>query len=139
AAKIAAQGLASRIDIVQANIMDLMGVRTFPGVDLVMSIFMLHDLFAAAPDHAVMMRSLRGMFPDARHFLLADTALRTDQDEPGTAPIFSIGFELAHAFMGVRLQTRETYEAAFEAAGLRLLQRAPFGLPATWLFLLEAT
>jgi histidinol-phosphate aminotransferase len=136
--KVAAHGLADRIEIVQADILALMGTRSFPGVDLVMSIFMLHDLFAAVPDHAAMMRSLRGMFPDARYFLLADTALRTDHDEP-MAPIFSLGFELAHAFMGVTLQPRQTYEAAFEAAGLRLLRRAPFGLPATWIFLLEAT
>lgn len=137
--KVTSHAMADRIDIVQADVLDLLSSgRAFEGIDLVVSIFMLHDLFASTPDHAGMMRSLRRVFPDAGHFLLADTAMRGSEDS-GQAPIFSLGFELAHAFMGVELQTRQTYEAAFEAAGLRLVERAPFGAPSTWLYLLEAT
>jgi hypothetical protein len=129
-------GLTGQVDIVQANVLDLFGARTFPGVELVMSMLMLHDLFASTADHAGLLHSLRGVFPDARYFLLADTTIRPVGDD-GATPIFSLGFELAHAFMGVPLQTRETYEAAFEAADLRMLKRVPFGVPSTWLFLLE--
>lgn len=136
--KVAEQGVAERVEIVQADILQLLGRRTFPGIDLAMSIFMLHDLFAAQPDHELLIRSLRGSFPDARYFLLADTTRQPGYPAGEELPVFSLGFELAHTFMGVPLQTRETYEEAFTAGGLRLLNCVPFGAPATWLFLLEA-
>lgn len=133
------RGLADRVEFQQADVIELLrGDRTFPGVDLVVSIFMLHDLFASADDHPALMRSLRRVFPDARHFLLADTARQDDAERRAAPPVFSLGFELAHAFMGVRLQQRTAYEDAFEAAGLKIARREPFGAPATWLYLLEA-
>ncbi|WP_333737405.1 class I SAM-dependent methyltransferase [Streptomyces sp. IBSBF 2806] len=133
------RGLADQVEFVQANVIELLkSDRTFPGVDLVVSIFMLHDLFASTDDHPELVRSLRRVFPDARYFLLADTAAQDASRHQGQPPVFSLGFELAHAFMGVRLQSRGTYEDAFEAGGLKIARREPFGAPSTWLYLLEA-
>ncbi|MCT9008499.1 class I SAM-dependent methyltransferase [Streptomyces sp. NPDC054766] len=133
------RGLADRVDFVQANVIELLkSDRTFPGADLVVSIFMLHDLFASTDDHPELVRSLRRVFPDARYFLLADTAAQDEAERREQPPIFSLGFELAHSFMGVRLQARSTYEEAFEAGGLKIARREPFGAPSTWLYLLEA-
>jgi histidinol-phosphate aminotransferase len=137
--KVARAGLADRAQIVQADIRDTIGHRTFPGIQLVMSIFMLHDLFAATTDHPGLIRLLRDTFPDARYFLLADTTTQPAYRPDQQLPIFSLGFELAHSFMDVSLQTRESYEAAFAAGGLKILQSVPFGAPSTWLFLLEAS
>jgi histidinol-phosphate aminotransferase len=137
--KVAQAGLADRAQIVQADIRDTIGRRTFPGIQLVMSIFMLHDLFAATADHVGLIRLLRDTFPDARYFLLADTTTQPAYQPDQQLPIFSLGFELAHSFMDVSLQTRESYEAAFVAGGLQILQCVPFGAPSTWLFLLEAS
>lgn len=132
------KGLTGRAEFVEADVFELLGSgRTFPGVELVISIFMLHDLFAATDDHSALVRALQAVFPDARYFLLADTAAQQGADRQGPPPVFSLGFELAHAFMGVRLQPREAYEQAFVAGGLTILRREPFGAPSTWLYLLE--
>ncbi len=132
-------GLDDRVEFVRADFLALLGSgRTFPEADLVISIFMLHDMFASTRDHPQLIRSLRAAFPAARYFLLADTAAQERADRAEPAPIFSLGFELAHAFMGVRLHERAAYEEAFEAGGLKIARREPFGAPSTWLYLLEA-
>jgi hypothetical protein len=43
-------------------------------------------------------------FPDARHFLLADTNAQPWHQNTGPLPIFSLQFELVHAFMNVPIR-----------------------------------
>ena len=52
--------------------------------------------------------------------------------------MFSVGFELVHAFMDTPIMSRETYENAFAEAGLTVERREPFGAPSTWLWLLRS-
>jgi hypothetical protein len=77
-------------------------------------------------------------FPLARTFVLADTMIRPAQPADATLPVFSAGYELAHALMGVPLHTKDTYEALFAQAGLRTRQVLPFGTPHSWLYVLDA-
>ena len=135
--RIRAAGLADRVEVICENVLDSMSTRTFPGVDLVASFLMLHDLFAGDEDHAAVIRRLLAAFPDARHFLFADTAAQSWEEHSDQPPIFNLEFELVHAAMGVPLRTKETYLRAFTDAGLRLERCEPFGVPSTWLFLLS--
>lgn len=135
--RVRAAGLADRVEIVHENVLDTLSTRTFPGVDLVTGFLMLHDLFATNKDHAAVLRSLRVAFPDARSFLFADTALQDWDHHSGPLPIFNLEFELVHAVMGVPLRTKETYMRAFADAGFQLERCVPFGVPATWAFLLS--
>jgi histidinol-phosphate aminotransferase len=135
--RVRAAGLADRVDIVHENVLDTLSTRTFPGVDLVTGFLMLHDLFATDDDHAAVLRSVRAAFPDARYFLFADTALQDWDHHRGPLPIFNLEFELVHAVMEVPLRTKETYLRAFADAGFQLERCVPFGVPATWAFLLS--
>ena len=64
--------------------------------------------------------------------------LRPDSENSSTLPVFSLGFELAHALMGVPLHSKETYEELFAGAGLSIRQTVAFGTPHSWLYVLEA-
>ncbi|MGA4847520.1 SAM-dependent methyltransferase [Streptomyces sp. G5(2025)] len=106
-------------------------------VDVVMSFMFLHDLLIDPATRSEVIPSLRAAFPKAHTFLLGDTTVRP-HDGSGTMPIFSSGFELAHALMGVPIYTREAYEELFEQGGLTVRRTVPFGAPHTYLFVLEA-
>jgi len=135
---VSAAGLESRIDIVCADIGDYMGRRHLPEYltrpDLIVSFFMLHELFGREGSPATVMQRFVAAFPNARHFVIGDT-LRRDFDETGRRlPIFSLAFELVHTFMGVELETLAAYEASFGAAGLLLEEQRALAAPSSWLF-----
>ncbi|MFE8957409.1 histidinol-phosphate transaminase [Streptomyces iakyrus] len=133
--RVADAGLADRIDIVHGDVLAFSG-RTFPEVDLVTSFLMMHDLFDATGDPAGVMRTLRRVFPEARRFLIGDTVAQDWEERRESLPMFSVGFELVHAFMDTPIMNRRTYEDAFAGAGLRVERREPLGAPSTWLWLL---
>ncbi|MEV6424323.1 histidinol-phosphate transaminase [Streptomyces sp. NPDC051662] len=134
--RVAEAGLADRIEIVHGDILGFTD-RTFPGIDLVSSFLMMHDLFDATGDPVGVMRTLRRVFPDAKRFLIADTVAQEWEAHQGPLPVFSVGFELVHAFMDTPIMNRTTYENAFAGAGLRVERREPLGAPSTWLWLLS--
>ncbi|MEU4769920.1 aminotransferase class I/II-fold pyridoxal phosphate-dependent enzyme [Actinosynnema sp. NPDC023794] len=134
--RVRAAGLADRVEIVHDDVLRQADGRVFPGVDLVTSFLMMHDLFAATGDPAGVMVSLREAFPDARRFLIADTVGQDWDRHRGPLPAFSLEFELVHAFMDTPILGRDTYERAFADADLRVERRVPFGSPSTWLYAL---
>ncbi|HEY1626875.1 MAG TPA: class I SAM-dependent methyltransferase [Streptosporangiaceae bacterium] len=135
-------GLDKDVQAVQADVLGVIkGTEKYPvlaEVDAVMSFFLLHDLLADADTRPRVIPGLREAFPKARTFVLADTMLRPAQPDDATLPVFSAGYELAHALMGVPLHTKDTYEALFAQAGLRTRQVLPFGTPHSWLYVLDA-
>jgi histidinol-phosphate aminotransferase len=135
--RVAAAGLADLVAIRRENIFEPGNGAVFPGFDLVSSFLMLHDLFTLYGDGRLVVRALRTAFPDARYFLLADTNAYPWAGHEGPLPIFSLEFELVHAFMGVKILPRETYEQAFSESGLEIARREPLGVPSTWLYLLR--
>ncbi|WP_275116297.1 MULTISPECIES: histidinol-phosphate transaminase [unclassified Streptomyces] len=135
--RVSEAGLADRIEIVHGDVLNFSD-RVFPGVDLVASFLMMHDLFEATGDPVGVMRTLRRVFPDAERFLIGDTAAQDWQEQRAPLPVFSVGFELVHAFMDTPIMNRATYEDAFAGADLRIAHREPLGAPSTWLWLLSA-
>jgi hypothetical protein len=139
---IAEAGLASRVRAIRTDVLDVCHRDAHRAelaeVDTVMSFFLLHDLLADPSTRHLTFPRLREAFPAARTFVLADTMLRPDAENSTTLPVFSLGFELAHALMGVPLHTKETYEELFAAAGLVPRRIVPFGTPHSWLYVLEA-
>jgi phenylpyruvate C(3)-methyltransferase len=135
-------GLDGDIVALQADVAGVIkGTEKHPvlaEVDAVMSFFLLHDLLAAPDTRSQVMPGLREAFPKARTFVLADTMIRPAQPADATLPVFSVGYELAHALMGVPLHTKEAYETLFAQAGLRTRQVLPFGTPHSWLYVLDA-
>lgn len=135
--RVAEEGCADRIEIVHGDVLAF-SHQTFPDVELVTSFLMMHDLFDATGDPAGVMRTLRRVFPKAGKFLIGDTTAQEWQEQRAGLPIFSVGFELVHAFMDTPIMNRATYEDAFAAAGLRIERREPLGAPSTWLWMLTA-
>ena len=135
-------GLDGNVQALRADVLGVIkGTEKYPvlaEVDAVMSFFLLHDLLAAPDTRSRVMPGLRDAFPKARTFVLADTMIRPAQPGDATLPVFSVGYELAHALMGVPLHAKDTYEALFVQAGLRIRQVLPFGTPHSWLYVLEA-
>lgn len=139
---VAGHGLTGRVEPVCADVRRIVsGEVKFDRaheVDAVMSFMFLHDLLTDPATRDGVIPSMREAFPNARTFLVADTNLRPRGVEGANQPMFSNGFELAHALMGVPLHTRESYEQLFDDAGLRVRRVLPFGPPHTWLFVMEA-
>ncbi|HEY9327720.1 MAG TPA: aminotransferase class I/II-fold pyridoxal phosphate-dependent enzyme [Streptomyces sp.] len=135
--RVEEKGLSDRIGVVLADVLDHVDRRTFPGIDLVTSFLMMHDLFELTGDPAGVMRMLRDVFPDAKHFMIADTVAQDWSAHTGPVPVFSAAFELVHTFMDTPVLGLDTYEKAFAEAGLRVERREPFGAPSTWLWLLS--
>ncbi|MGW4684984.1 methyltransferase [Streptomyces sp. NPDC004244] len=139
---IAEAGLADRVQAIQTDVLDVCHRAAhrdkLAEVDTVMSFFLLHDLLADPATRPQTFTRMREAFPAARTFVLADTMLRPDSENSTSLPVFSLGYELAHALMGVPLHTKETYEELFAAAGLVPRRVVPFGTPHSWLYVLEA-
>ncbi|MFD9322969.1 methyltransferase [Streptomyces sp. NPDC060053] len=139
---IAEAGLQDRVRAIRADVLDVCHREAhrdaIAEVDTVMSFFLLHDLLADPATRPHLFTRLREAFPAARTFVLADTMLRPEAEGSATLPVFSLGYELAHALMGVPLHTKETYEDLFAAAGLHPVRTVPFGTPHSWLYVLEA-
>ena len=139
---IAEAGLTERVQAIRTDVLDVchrnQHAEALAEVDTVMSFFLLHDLLADEQTRPQLFTRLREAFPAARTFVLADTVLRPDSATAETLPVFSLGYELAHALMGVPLHTKETYEELFAGADLRIRRTVPFGTPHSWLYVLEA-
>lgn len=132
--------LADRIALRKVNVLDIIEdpeLRLELGqVDLVMCFMMLHDLFNTQPPASILLK-LRRAFPRARSFVLADTFRMDPPTAPDELPIFSVGFELLHSFMGVKIHEPGDYVQAFREAGMSLRQMRPLAVPNTYLFVLE--
>ncbi len=102
-----------------------------------MCFFLLHDLLADPARRSGILPRMRETFPKAHTFVFGDTMLRSTARSRSHLPIFSLGFELAHAMMGIPLHTKETYEELFAAAGLRVGRVEPFSAPHSWLYVLH--
>ncbi|MET9886690.1 class I SAM-dependent methyltransferase [Streptomyces sp. NPDC006430] len=134
-------GLGGTVEPVCADVLDILfneqRVEGADEADVVMSFMFLHDLLVDPERRDQVIPRMRAAFPKAHTFLLGDTTVRPRNGED-TLPIFSSGFELAHALMGVPIYTREAYEELFDKGGMRLRRAVPFGAPHTYLFVLEA-
>lgn len=125
---VADAGLEGRIRIVQGDALALPeGHPAFADVDLVTCVFMGHDFWPFE-------RCVRGLsnlhraFPRVQRLLLCDVVRTPGTPGPDTT-IFTLGFELVHALMGVYIPSREEWRGAFRAAGWDLVGERPVTAP----------
>ncbi|ROO82952.1 methyltransferase family protein [Actinocorallia herbida] len=134
---VASAGLADVISVHRADVLDLGEIPGAEDVDVITCSFMGHDFWP----HDTCVNTLRGLretFPNAHTFLLCDVVRSTGLPGDGT-PIFTLGFELVHALMGVYLPTLEEWRAAFAESGWRCaVEHAVPNPPGGYLFQLEA-
>ncbi|MFJ2815011.1 SAM-dependent methyltransferase [Streptomyces sp. NPDC091279] len=126
--EVAEAGLSDRVTLVRSNATELDASPEFVGVDLVTSFMMAHDFWPREACVASFKR-IRECFPDVKHFLLADTARVTGVPD-GQLPVFSLGFEMAHAVMGVYLPTLDEWDDVFAESGWRCADRHLIDTPA---------
>lgn len=124
-------GLADRIQIVNSDIAELEAGR-FPGIDLMMSFFLGHDLWPEE-ECARAFRRLRAAFPDARTFLFSDTYLSPRRDQP-EVPIFTLGFEFTHALMRQYIPSLEEWRSFFATSEWRLAAVHDLAIPYSAIF-----
>ncbi|MGW3206155.1 class I SAM-dependent methyltransferase [Streptomyces sp. NPDC001135] len=125
---VAEAGLSDRIGITQGDATALEPRPEYAGVDLLTSFMMGHDFWPRA-EAVASLRRIREVFPDLKHFLLAD-ATRTTTYADRDMPVFSMAFEFAHAVMGDYLPTLEEWGPVFEEAGWRVAALHPISVPA---------
>lgn len=115
--ELAAAGLAERVSFIEADVRSLEPRSEFADVELLTCFMMGHDFWPRANCVATL-RRLREVFPSARRFLLGDTARSTGYAD-SEVPVFTLGFEVAHALMGVRLPTLDDWHGVFDDGGWR--------------------
>lgn len=138
---VASKGLTEKISLINVDIFELLvnekNNEIFNKVDTVMSFMMLHDLFNQE-DGVKVCKKLITSFPNAKYFIFADTVKSDEQVvNQSSIPMFSMGFELLHAYMNVDLKEKEYYCETFQKAGLIIDAMFDFGVPNTYLFLLK--
>lgn len=133
-------GLENRLQLVQSNVFDTLTgpPPELQDVELVMSFMMLHDLFnIEALQAGRVFAKMKAAFPNAKYFLLADTCLDRQRRTAGTMPVFTMGYEMIHSLRGIQLFPLSHYERQFTLGGLKLVSQHDFGVPNTYLFVLE--
>lgn len=132
----AAAGLTERVTYLLGDARYPDDRPEFAGVDLVTCFMMGHD-FWPLEECVQWLERLRAAFPDVKKLLLGDTA-RTVPTPGAQTPVFTLGFEVGHALMGVYVPTLEEWEAAIDKSSWTCVQRHIVTTPAdTVIFELE--
>jgi len=133
---IAAAGMDDRIALVRADARQLSPLRVFEDVDLLTCFLMGHD-FWPREQCIGSLRAVRRAFPNVEHFILCDT-YRSGLLPSAAAPLFTPGFEVAHALMGVELPTLADWHGVFKEAGWELVEQRDLPVPSsTSMFILQ--
>lgn len=113
-------GLNDRVQIVQGDVLALQPEQVFADVEVVTCVFMGHD-FWPLQRCVDGLANLRRAFPNVKRLLLCDVVRTPGAASPETTTIFTLGFELIHALMGVYIPSRQEWLGAFDAAGWSLV------------------
>lgn len=124
-----ARGFGDRLVFREGDAREVSYRDEFEHVDLLTCFMMGHDFWPRDNCIATLQR-LRRVFPHARRLLLGD-ATRILLDTPGgqqavsngTVPIFTLGFEVGHAMMGVYLPTIDEWDGVFAEGGWRCVKK----------------
>ena len=139
-ANVRSQGLEGRIDLISANVLDTVhSSHSFPEITTVSCFMMMHDLFNLQKDAVSIFQQLRKTFPNVRYFVIGDTmaAAKNQLSRCEERPIFTMGFELVHQMLDVKLFELDYYLDVFKRSDLLIEQIMPFGVPNTYLFILK--
>lgn len=130
-ATIAAEGLADRVAVVQGDAAALaaVGAERLDGVDLVVAMFLLHELLRRGGRAEVVriLRELRDTTAPGGHLLIVEV-------EPPPAGEARLGlsfvpeYALVHDFSDQQLASEAEWREILEEAGLAVLRREPAGM-----------
>ncbi len=122
--------LEDRLDVICADINSLNPSSSFKDVELVFSFFMGHDLWPK--DNCLkVLNHIKKVFFKATNFLLCDTY---KSDKSLEIPIFILGFELTHAFMGQRIPTYADWLGLFEDLNWTVVEAVNVDVPYSTIF-----
>lgn len=122
---IAASGMSERVNVVCADAGRLDDVEQMRAVDVVTSLFLLHEILAQGRD--VLIRYLRQMaarLPDGAHLLVAEIQPPRDAKEN-----FTPEFTYVHAIMRQILYTSDEWTKALEDGGFTVVDVVDHAMP----------
>lgn len=115
AKQVADRGLEDRISFVVSDVCEIAPKQALRDVELVTCFLMGHDMWPRERCIPTL-RRLRAAFPNARKVLLGDTVRTVGLPDEAT-PVFTLGFEVGHALMGVYVPTIDEWSEAFAEGG----------------------
>lgn len=127
-AAVGEAGLEEQISLVDDDALSLSPRPEYRDVELVTCFLMGHD-FWPRENCVRSLRRLRETFPSIRYLVLGDTSASTDVSGPDY-PLFTLGFETAHAVMDQYLPTLAEWESVLAESGWRIDDRRVIDLPA---------
>lgn len=126
--------MADTVKVVQGDVSQLQPNELFTDVELISSFFMGHDLWPKERCVEIFRHFLK-VFPKVRYFLFCDT-YRSDLAPQREVPIFTLGFEVFHAFMGQYIPSRQEWHEVFNSSGWKCVKEVETDIPFTNIFLL---
>ncbi|MFC5720637.1 class I SAM-dependent methyltransferase [Streptomyces gamaensis] len=133
---LAENGLQHRVKLIQGDARKLSRYEEFKDVELMTSYLMGHD-FWPRENCVALLRGIRTELPNLKYFILADTH-RDTVNPVRELPVFTLGFETAHAVMGQYIPSREEWLEVFEEAGWTCTKQHVYTTPSsTVIFQLE--
>ena len=123
------RGLGDRLSFMYGDVREMSYRDIYAQVDLLTCFMMGHDFWPRGNCVATLQR-LRQAFPKVRRFLLGDNTrilLNGARSEHAVSddniPVFTLGFELGQALMGVYVPTMEEWEGVFVEGGWRCVEK----------------
>lgn len=124
---VATAGLSDRITVVDGDAKRLTYQPEFAGVDFVCTFMMGHDLWPR--DECLMsLKLIADAFPDATSLIICDT-YRSNLPVTDPHPVFTLGFETAHAVMGQEIPTLDDWVGVLAEADWHPADMIDFELP----------
>jgi phenylpyruvate C(3)-methyltransferase len=121
-------GYGDRITLVRDDVLALAAKPEYEHVDTLTCFLMGHD-FWPRENCLKTLRRLREVFPNARNLILGDTCRSTGVPATGL-PMFTLGFETAHAVMDTYLPTLAEWDALLEESDWEVVDRRMVDFPA---------
>jgi phenylpyruvate C(3)-methyltransferase len=124
---VAAAGLADRLSVVRDDATGLGHRPEYRDVEFVSMFMMGHDLWPR-PDCLASLKMLGDAFPAATDLVICDT-YRSELAPGEPHPVFTLGFETAHAVMGQEIPTLAEWGEVLDEAGWHMADVIEFELP----------
>ncbi|MFJ6795419.1 class I SAM-dependent methyltransferase [Streptomyces sp. NPDC091268] len=124
---VADAGLSHRVSVVHGDAKRMAYQPEFAEVDFVCSFMMGHDLWPRE-DCLESLKKIGEAFPAATDLIICDT-YRSDLPATETHPVFTLGFETAHAVMGQAIPSLAEWNDVLAESGWHRADVIDFDLP----------
>ncbi len=124
---VAEAGFSDRVSVVRGDAKQMAYRPEFGQVDFVCSFMMGHDLWPRE-ECVASLKLIGEAFPAATDLIICDT-YRSDLAPTATHPVFTLGFETAHAVMGQLIPSLDEWTDVLAEAGWHRADVVDFDLP----------